>query len=459
MTDFTSFDAAVDAQAGDVLAQLSAFCRIPSVSAESGPAMLDAAAFVQTLCRAAGVQTALAEQPSGPPIIIGRAGSGDRCLMVYNHYDVQPPDPLDEWLSPAFEPQARDGKLYARGVADNKGDLVARLAAIRIYQETVGPLPLRVLYIFEGEEEIGSPFLFHFGEEQGALLSEADGCLWEFGSKDADGNPVICLGVKGMAAFDLRVRTATLDAHSGNGGIFPNAAWRLTEALNSLRAPDGQVIIDGLQAHVRPPTDVELRLLEDVPFNQEALQSSYGFANGLLGGLTGAAAVRRWLMEPALNVNAILSGYSGPGTKTVIPAQATAKMDMRLVPDLTPQIAFGLLRDHLDRRGFSDVEIIDHNDYLMPWRTSPDSAIAQAVAASIAAVGEHRPIVQPTSPGSGPMWELCGRNGVPVASAGVSWHDCHVHAPNESIRIADFVEGVKVMGRLLERFAEEHAAT
>ena len=112
--------------------------------------------------------------------------------MIYNHYDVQPPDPLDEWLSPPFEPQARDGKLYARGVSDNKGDLVARLAAIRIYQETVGPLPLRVLYIIEGEEEIGSPFLFRFGEEQGAMLSEADGCLWEFGSKNADGNPVIC---------------------------------------------------------------------------------------------------------------------------------------------------------------------------------------------------------------------------------------------------------------------------
>ena len=453
MIDFTSFDAAVDDQAGDVLAQLAALCRIPSVSAERGPAMLDAAAFVRELCRAAGVQTSLAEQPAGPPIIIGRAGQGERCLMIYNHFEVQPPDPLVEWLSPPFEPQERDGKLYARGVSDNKGDLVARLAAIRIYQETVGPLPLRLLYIIEGEEEIGSPFLFRFGEERGALLGEADGCLWEFGAKNADENPVICLGVKGMAAFDLRVRTATLDAHSGNGGIFPNAAWRLTEALACLRAPDGRVTIDGLHAHVRQPTAVEEQLLEQVPFNQEALHASYGFTNGLLGGLTGAAAVRRWLMEPALNVNGLTSGYNGLGTKTVIPAQATAKMDLRLVPDLTPQIAFTLLRAHLDRRGFSDVEIVDHNDYLMPWRTSPESAIARAVTASISQVSQRPPVVQPTSPGSGPMWELCGRNGVPVASAGVSWHDSHVHAPNESIRVADFVEGIKGMGRLLGQFA------
>ena len=458
MTDFTAFDAAVDTQAARILAQLADLCRIPSVSAERGPAMQDAAAFVQQLCRAAGVQTNLFEQPAGPPIIVGRAGSGPRCLMVYNHYDVQPPDPLDEWLSPPFLPQQREGKLFARGVSDNKGDLVARLAAIRIYQETVGPLPLRVLYVIEGEEEIGSPSLFSFGEQQGHWLSEADGCLWEFGAKNANENPVIFLGVKGMAAFDLRVRTATLDAHSGNGGIFPNAAWRLVEALDTLRAPDGRVAIDGLLDHVRQPTDVELALLESVPLDEEALDESYGFSNGLLGGLTGAAAVHRWLMEPALNINGLTGGYSGSGTKTVIPAQATAKMDMRLVPDLTPEIAFRLLREHLDRRGFTDVEIMDHHDYLMPWRTSPDSAVARAITDSIAAVSQHPPVVQPTSAGSGPMWELCGRNGVPVASAGVSWHNSHVHAPNESVRIADFVEGIKVMGRLLERFAVDREA-
>ena len=188
------------------------------------------------------------------------------------------------------------------------------------------------------------------------------------------------------------------------------------------------------------------------PSTRRRCNRPIGFSNGLLGGLTGAAAVRRWLMEPTLNVNGLVSGYSGPGSKTVIPAQATAKMDMRLVPELTPQVALTLLRAHLDRRGFNDVEIIDHNDYLMPWRTSPDSAIARAVAASIGQVSDLPPILQPTSPGSGPMWELCGRNGVPVASAGVSWHDSHVHTPNESIRVADFVEGIKVMGRLLAQF-------
>lgn len=453
MTDFSRFDAAVETQAAEVLAQLAALCRIPSVSAQRGPAMHEAAAFVLELCAAAGVETELARQPDGPPIVIGRAGQGDRCLMIYNHFDVQPPDPLAEWVSPPFEPATRDGKLFARGVSDNKGDLVARLAAIRIYQETVGPLPLRILYIIEGEEEIGSPFLFDFGQERADLLRQADGCLWEFGAKDPADVPVVCLGVKGIAAFDLQVRTATLDAHSGNGGIFPNAAWRLVEALATLRAPDGRVTIDGLWQHVRQPTADELALLEATPLDEEALRASYGFSNGLLGGLTGAAAVRRWLMEPALNINGLAGGYDGPGSKTVIPARATAKLDLRLVPDLTPQLALTLLREHLDRRGFGDVEIIDHHDHLMPWRTAPDNLIARSVVAAVAAVSPLPPIVQPTSAGSGPVWELCGRNGVPTASAGVSWHDSHVHAPNESIRIADFVEGMKAMGRLLADFA------
>lgn len=453
MIDFSRFDAAVTEQAADLLAQLTAFCRIPSVSAQRGPAMLEAAAFVEELCRTAGVDIQRFEQPDGPPILVGRAGQGDRCLMIYNHYDVQPPDPLDEWLSPPFDPQLRDGKLFARGVADNKADLAARLAAIRIYQQTVGPLPLRVLYILEGEEEVGSPFLFRFGQEQGALLSAAHGCLWEFGARNADETPVICLGVKGMAAFDLRVRTAALDAHSGNGGIFPNAAWRLVEALATLRAPDGSVAIDGLMEHVRPPSATELALLDGVPLDEEALRTSYGLRSGLLGGLTGPAAVHRWLMEPALNINGLVGGYNGPGSKTVIPATATAKMDIRLVPELTPEIALTLLRQHLDRRGFTDVEIVDHNDHLMPWRTSPESDIARAVARSIASLSALPPIVQPTSGGSGPMWELCGRHGVPIASAGVSWHNSHVHAPNESVRVADFVEGIKMVGRLLAEFA------
>jgi acetylornithine deacetylase/succinyl-diaminopimelate desuccinylase-like protein len=374
--------------------------------------------------------------------------------MIYNHYDVQPPDPWDEWTSPPFEPQLRDGKLYARGVADNKADLVARLTAIRAYQETVGPLPLRLLYVIEGQEEMGSPRLFDFARKQQHLLVGVDGCLWEFGYKSTQERPVVNLGVKGILSVELRVATASSDAHSGNGGLFPNAAWRLVEALHTLRDPAGQVTIDGLPGHVRPPSPRDLALLAEIPHDDEAVQAAYGLRQGFLGGLAGAAAVRRLLLEPALTINGLLSGYTGPGSKTVIPARAMAKLDLRLVPDLTPDLARQLLRDHLDRRGYADVEIVQSESGLMPMRTDPGAGIVQAVTAALRSVSANPPLVYPSSAGSGPMYELCGAAGIPVASWGVGWHNSRAHAPDESIRLADFMEGIKVMGRLLDNFAD-----
>ncbi len=165
---FAAFDAYVDTHAQAILDRLATFCRIPSVSAENGPAMGQAADFVVDLCRTVGIHTELSPQPAGPPIIVGKAGAGEKCLMIYNHYDVQPPDPLDEWRSPPFDPQIRDGKMFARGVADNKGDVIARLTAIQAYQQTIGPLPVRLLYVIEGEEEVGSMHLFKFSRRRPA---------------------------------------------------------------------------------------------------------------------------------------------------------------------------------------------------------------------------------------------------------------------------------------------------
>lgn len=450
---FQAFDAAIDGQADALLAQLTALCRIPSVSAENGPAMAEAAAAVLTLCQETGLAAEVVPQPAGPPLIIAKAGQGPRCLMIYNHYDVQPPDPLDEWTSPPFEPAIRDGKLFARGVSDNKGDLLARLTAIRVYQEMVGPLPLRLLYVIEGEEEVGSMHLFRYAKEQGDALAEADGCLWEFGQKDTTDRPGVNLGVKGILSVELRVRTAASDAHSGNGGLFPNAAWRLVEALSTLRDPAGRVTIDGLLDHVRPPRPAELALLERIPFDAETIQRSYGLNNGFLAGLTGQEALRRLLLEPTCTINGMLAGYTGPGAKTVIPAQAMAKLDIRLVPDLTPKLALKLLREHLARRGFDAIEVIAGKDGLIPSRTDPDAAIARAVVSALRESGSLEPVVYPSSAGSGPMHELCGANGIPVASTGVAWHNSRAHAPDESIRVADFLEGIRVIGRLLDEFA------
>jgi acetylornithine deacetylase/succinyl-diaminopimelate desuccinylase-like protein len=453
--NFADFDAYIDSNASAILEQLNELCRLASIAAEQGPAMAETAQLVKKLAQDAGLTTEVVVQPSGPPIIIGRAGSGERHLMIYNHYDVQPPDPIDAWTSPPFQPVIKDGKLIARGVADNKADLLARLTAIRAYQETIGRLPVNILFVIEGEEEIGSPHLLHFVGNSSEVIQQVDGCLWEYGYKNSAGRPVVNLGVKGVVALELQVRTADSDAHSANGGLFPNAAWRLVEALQTLRSSDGRVIIDGLDGHIRPPSITELALIDHIPYDEAAVRKAFGLRHGYLGNLTGRAALRRLILEPACTINGLISGYSGPGSKTVIPSLARAKMDIRLVPDLTPKLTLELLRQHLDRRGFDDIVIIDCEDGLQPVRTSPDSLIARATIAALSDIGAGSPAVYPSSPGSGPMYEICGVHGIPVAASGVAWYGSLAHAPDENIRLSDFFEGIKVVGRLLKQFADQ----
>jgi acetylornithine deacetylase/succinyl-diaminopimelate desuccinylase-like protein len=451
--NYRTFDTHVDAHAAEYVAQLVELCRVPSVAAEGGPAMADAAGMVLALCRAAGVDAALVPTAGGPPIVLGQAGDGARRLLIYNHYDVQPPDPLDEWVSPPFAPAIRDGILFARGVADNKGNLVARLCAARAYLEVFGALPLRLTYVLEGEEEVGSPHLEGFARDHAGLLRTMEGCIWEAGYKDEDDRPAASLGLKGILAAELHVRTADTDAHSASGGLYPNALWRLTEALCTLRSPDGAILIDGLLDHVRPPTAAEMAMLERLPYDAAATQRRMGI-RGFLGGLTDVPALRRLMFEPTVTINGMVGGYTGPGSKTVIPCRALAKLDIRLVPDLTPDLALGLLRDHLARRGFDDVEAVASEDGLMPARTDPNAAIVAVVLAALADVHGVAANVYPSMAGSGPMYQLCQAYGIPAISTGVGWARSRNHAPNESVRVADFIQGIKVMGRVYGAFAK-----
>jgi acetylornithine deacetylase/succinyl-diaminopimelate desuccinylase-like protein len=449
---FTQFDAYVDEHAGEFVRRLQDLCRIPSIAAVGGAPMADAAAVVSELAAVAGLGVKLAES-GGPPVVLCQGGAGPRGLLIYNHYDVQPPDPLDEWRTPPFAADIVDGVLYARGVADNKSNVVARLAAIEAYRATIGELPLRIACVFEGEEEIGSLHLAQFAADHADLLRSMDGCVWEAGYKDEAGRPVILLGLKGVVSILLTVRVMNSDAHSGYGGLYPNAAWRLVEALSTLRTPDGHVTIDGIWDYVRTPSGAEEAAIAAIPTQDEAVQQRKGFLS-FLGGLQGVDALRRLMFEPTCTINGIWGGYTGQGSKTVIPAQANAKLDIRLPPDLTPAIMLDLLRRHLDRRGFTDVEVIEEEEGLMPARTDPTAPVVRAAVAALADVHGQPPVVEPTSGGSGPMYQLCQAYGIPAVSLGVGWAQSNAHAPNESMRITDYIEGIKVIGRLIARFAE-----
>ena len=450
MTDaFAAFDAHIRARQQEYIDELCALVRLPTVSAQQSSIDETARAVLDRATRA-GFGATAERVPGGPPTIIGEQGTGDRTLLVYDHYDVQPPDPLGEWLTPPFEPTIRDGFLFGRGTSDNKGNLMARLQAIDAYKATIGELPLRVRILFEGEEEIGSEHLAEFTRTHADRLS-ADGCIWEAGYKDAAGRPTVSLGLKGICYVDLRVRSTKLDAHSSVGGIVPNAAWRLTWALASLKNQNGDITVDGLMEHVRAPSAADIELLESLPFDEAGWKRIHGIDH-FVGGATGTALKRKYFLEPTCTICGLSSGYQGEGSKTVLPAVASAKVDFRLVPDLTPELVRGLLRTHLDTRGFTDIEIAPHHGE-RPSRWPADTAVAKAaVAASRAAYGTD-PVVYPLMAGSGPMAQVCDQLGIPAVGFGSGHAGSANHAPNENIAIADYIDHIRAFGRFLHAFA------
>ena len=446
---FTRFDEFVRARTSQYVDELKALVRMPTVSAQRS-AVPETAAAVLARAKKAGVTAEALQVDGGPPTIVGETGRGERTLLIYDHYDVQPPDPLEEWKTPPFEPAERDGHLFARGVSDNKGNLMARLQAIEAYRATVGELPLRIRVLFEGEEEIGSAHLAAFVAEHGDRL-RADGCIWEAGYKDAAGRPTISLGLKGIAYFELRVRGAKQDVHSSQATIIPNPAWRLVWALASLKDANDRITIDGLWDHVRAATPADVALLEKLPFDEAALKKIHGI-DTFVRGLTGTPLKLKHFFEPTCTICGLASGYSGPGSKTVLPAVASAKLDFRLVPDLDPELVARLLRAHLDRRGFSDIEITPmHGE--KPSRWPADTAVAIAAIAACRATYGVEPVVYPLMVGSGPMSQVCDALGLPVVGFGAGNAASANHAPNENIAVADYVDHIRAFGRFLHTFA------
>ncbi len=246
------------------LKELSELCSQPSIAAQN-LGMSECAALVGRMLEARGFEVQVVATHGAPVVFAERSGRADRTLLFYNHYDVQPPEPLELWTSPPFQPEIRDGKLFARGASDDKGHIICRLAAIDALLEVDGELPCNVKFVIEGEEETASTHLHEFILAHQDLL-KSDACIWEFGGVDHEGIPIQYAGLRGICYVELSVRTATQDAHSGLGGsIFPNAAWRLTWALNSLKGPDERIRIPGFYDRVLPPTEHELELLSQLP--------------------------------------------------------------------------------------------------------------------------------------------------------------------------------------------------
>jgi acetylornithine deacetylase/succinyl-diaminopimelate desuccinylase-like protein len=441
---------AATAQYAAALDLVRTLVRQPSVAA-TGEGIAECAMLVRGALEQAGARVDVQRLGDAPPLIMAEfRGASRRTLLFYNHYDVQPPEPLDEWTSPPFEPAIRDGLLYGRGVSDNKGDLVTRIAAVAALQAAHGQLPCTVKFLVEGEEEIGS---VHFGQyvrrHREALA--ADACIWEFGQRDLRERLVITLGVKGICYLDLELEATSRDLHSSLGAIVDGAATKMAWALASLKDPTtGRVLVDGFYDRVREPTARELEAARLMPFDEQELKAHMG-VDRFIGGLTGFDAQLQLLYQPTCTVCGFESGYTGKGSKTVLPRRARAKVDFRLVPDQDPEEIEALVNRHFRRGGF-DVKITLLGGE-RAYRTDLDDPFVGLVADTAREATGRVVTIHPTSPGTGPMYDVGGVLGVPIAGLGGGYWGGRAHAPNENIRLADFQETIYLMARLVERFA------
>ena len=393
-------------------------------------------------------------QTAGAPIVFAECkGKSEKTLLFYNHYDVQPPEPLELWDSPAFEPEVRDGILYARGVSDDKGHLTSRLFAIDAILDADGELPCNVKFVIEGEEETSSANVPPFVEGNTEKLA-ADACIWEFGTVNHEGTPLQILGLRGICYVELSVETASIDTHSGTGGtIFPNAAWRLVWALNTLKGEDEKVLIPGFYDNCIPPTQRDRELFDLNPDTAEEYKTRYGVKHFLKGTTGGTDLHIQEVFEPSCTICGLTSGYQGPGSKTVLPAKASAKVDFRLVPNQTPEEILEKLRAHLDAKGFEDV----HIGFLggeAPGRTDPDDPFIQIVVESARDAYGQPMMIVPMVGGSGPNHVFLDALKLPVATAGIGYPGTKAHAPNENVVIDHYHKGAKHIVRILKEFAK-----
>lgn len=430
---------------------LARWVALPSVAAE-GRAQAATAEAVAAELRALGLHVEVHETAGAPVVFAERRVAGAPTVLFYNHYDVQPADPVELWTSDPFTLTERDGKLFGRGATDDKGQLASRVVALEwLARRHGGSLPFGVLFVVEGEEEVGSPNMGGYVAAHRERL-RADACVWEFGGVDARDRPQLVCGLKGIVSIDLSVRTGAYDQHSGLGPVVPNAAWRMAAAVAGLRDAEGRVLVAGFYDRVRPPTEAEAAYVAAAPREDDAVAAHVGVAR-FLGGATGAEWQRRLQLEPAINVNGLHSGYGGPGTKTVLPVAAAAKLDVRLVPDQDPHEVLGLIRAHLDRHGFGDVEATLAERPEHPARVDPTHPWVQHAAAALEEAYGTPAVVTVSSGGSGPLHPFVDVLGLPVVMIGVGYAQGRAHAPDENVRWVDVERGTYATVRTLERWA------
>ncbi|MES2789880.1 MAG: dipeptidase [Planctomycetota bacterium] len=433
------------------VSELSELLRIPSVSADSAfkADVRRAAQLVDQQMRQAGMTTEIVETP-GNPIVVGTLTQtpGAPTLLIYGHYDVQPPDPLEQWITPAFEPTIRDGKIYARGATDDKGQMLTHIKAIEAWTKTVGKLPVNVKVIVEGEEEVGSRNLDDFLAARREQLA-CDVIVVSDTSQYAPGIPAITYGLRGIIAAEVILRGPRQDLHSGIfGGSITNPVNTLAKLVASLHDEQGRVQIPGFYDDVDPLTAEERQQFAALPFDEGAFFESVGVSAGW--GETGFTSTERRWARPTCDVNGITGGYQGEGPKTIIPAWARAKITCRMVPNQNPDKIVQSLEAHLRaqcRPGTTLEFTSDHGAAGLVFDTS--SEYMQAASRAIAAAFGREPVFIREG-GSIPIVKTFKEIlGADTLLLGWGQNTDNLHSPNEHFTLADFHHGIHASARLM----------
>ena len=444
-----------------IQAELFDFLRIPSVSARSehDADTARAAEWTADSLRKAGL-TATVHPTAGHPVVVGewKNAPGAPTMLVYGHYDVQPAEPLELWTSPAFEPTIRDGRIYARGSVDDKGQLFLHIKALEAHLKVRGALPVNIIVVAEGEEEVGSEHLSSFVEAHAAEL-KCDAVVISDSAMFAPGLPSILSSLRGLAYFEINVQGPAQDLHSGSyGGAVVNPAMALARILATLHDGDGRISIEGFYDKVRDwPMEVREQM-KGLPFDDEHFRAETGAP--ALGGEKGYTVLERLWTRPTCEVNGMLSGYTGEGAKTVLPAKAMAKVSCRLVPDQDPAEIEVLMQKHVALVAPPGVTVtVKHLHGGRPWRAELAGPVFDAARRALEAAYGREPVITGEGGSIPVVGDFTRILGAPVLLVGFGLPGENAHAPDEWMSVENFTTGMRAIATLWDELAPSRSSS
>jgi len=443
----------VDSNMGDLISDLQTLIKQPSVSAKN-EGIEECANLVAKVLKKSGISAEILQLKKGvAPIVFGEIKSKQnpaKTLMFYNHYDVQPAEPFDLWDDPPFSGTRKGNKIFGRGATDDKGELITRIKAVEACLKSTGDVPCNIKFVIEGEEETGSAHIEEYLKKYKKKFS-CDGVIWEFGYVDANNRPIIGLGMKGLLFVELSVTESIRDAHSSLAVLIKNPAWRLIEAVKTLRDSNGRILIKNWYDEVTPLSKMDLKLIKNEPFDENVFKKEFGLKS-FLGNKKGFDAKKALVSGATCNIAGFISGYVGDGAKTVLPGSALVKIDFRLVPKMEPKKQVMRLKNHLKSKGFSDVKIKVFHGESAARTDSSSPFVYQVKTAADKVFGKS--ILNVSNAGTGPMHPFVEILKAPCISIGSTYMFSRIHSPNEFARIDLLKKTTKCICLIMQNFAK-----